>query len=261
MRLTRDNYFSMESNRQYMSSTQFKAFQTCEAAALAEINGEYTREPTVSLLVGSYVDAHFSGTLDEFRERHPEIYKQRGGLKSEYVQADQIIERIERDPYFLSLMKGRNQAVMTGEIGGVPFKIRMDSYFPGECIVDLKIMRDFKPVWKEGEGKVPFVEAWGYDIQGAIYRAVEGNNLPFLIAAATKEPVTDIAVIELPDYLLDAALKLVENDAERYAAIKRGEIAPMRCERCDYCKATKVLIGSMPYERFIMEDAGVEFDQ
>lgn len=263
MILTQENYYTPEANHLYMSSTQFKAFQTCEAAALAEINGEYVRESSVALLVGGYVDAHFSKTLAQYRALHPEIYKRDGTLKAEFIKANEIIERIERDQYFMSLMEGQNQEIMTGTIGGVPFKIRMDSYFPGQAIVDLKVMRDFKPVWKEGAGKIPFIEAWGYDIQGAIYRAVEGCNLPFFIAAVTKESVPDIAVIELPDYLLSAALKLVENDAERYAAIKRGEIEPARCGHCDYCKTTKVLTGFVPYEQFLMEanGAGGDFDQ
>lgn len=263
MILTQENYYTPEANLRFMSSTQFKAFAECEAAALAEITGEHARKSTIALLVGGYVDAHFSKTLAQYRALHPEIYKRDGTLKAEFVKANEVIERIERDPYFMSLMGGRNQEIMVGEIGGVAFKIRMDSYFPGEAIVDLKVMRDFKALWKEGAGKVPFVEAWGYDIQGAIYQAVEGHNLPFVIAAVSKEAVPDIAAIELPDYLLSAALKLVENDAERYAAIKRGEVEPTRCGHCDYCKDTKVLAGSMSYEQFLIETGSAwgDFEQ
>jgi hypothetical protein len=60
-----------------------RRFRTCEAAALAEINGEYTREPTVSLLVGSYVDGAFFRHAGRIQGAPSEIYKQRGGLKSE----------------------------------------------------------------------------------------------------------------------------------------------------------------------------------
>ena len=96
---------------------------------------------------------------------------------------------------------------MTGEIDGVPVKIKMDSYHPDRAIVDLKIMRDFQPVWVDGKGKLPFAEAWGYDIQGAIYRAVEGNSLPFILAAATKEKVPDIALISIPTDVLKDVYK------------------------------------------------------
>lgn len=39
--VTAENYFSPEMNMAYMGSTQFKAFDRCEAAALAEVRGEY----------------------------------------------------------------------------------------------------------------------------------------------------------------------------------------------------------------------------
>ena len=55
MILTNENYFSTEASMEYMSVSQFKAFESCEAAALAEAKGEYKREETTSLLVGKYV--------------------------------------------------------------------------------------------------------------------------------------------------------------------------------------------------------------
>ena len=39
--LTESTYFSPEAQAVYMSASQFKAFRTCEAAALAEIRGEW----------------------------------------------------------------------------------------------------------------------------------------------------------------------------------------------------------------------------
>lgn len=256
MILTAENYYTQEANRAYMSTSQFKDFEECEAMALAKLNGEYTEPSSIALLVGGYVDAHFSHSLDQFRATHPDLYKRDGTLKAEYVQAEYIIQRIERDPFFIEHLTGETQVIMTGEIAGVPFKIRMDSYFPGEMIVDLKVIRDFKPVYVEGEGKLDFIRAWGYDLQGAIYRAVEGHNLPFRIAAATKQkPEPDISVIELPDWLLTSALRVVEHKAERFQAIKEGLIQPTRCEKCDYCKATKVLDRAIVYDDFVVSMA------
>jgi len=40
--LNSENYYSLEANRAFMSYSQFKSFQECEAAALAEVRGEYT---------------------------------------------------------------------------------------------------------------------------------------------------------------------------------------------------------------------------
>ena len=241
MILTQENYFSLEAQLMYMGASQFKAFDRCEAAAIAEIVGEYEKEKTTSLLVGSYVDAHFEGTLDLFKAKNPEIFTRSGDLKSEYKKAENIIQRIERDRLFTEFMSGEKQVIKTGEIEGVPVKIKMDSYFPGDKIVDLKIMKDFAPVYVEGKGRLNFIEAWGYDIQAAIYQMIEGNNLPFYIAAATKESVPDIAVIRIPQEYIEVAKEYEKSKIVRFAAIKEGYINPERCEHCDYCKQTKIL--------------------
>lgn len=55
--VTAENYYSPEMNMAYMGSTQFKAFEKCEAAALAELKGEYHPPSSTVLLVGGYIDA------------------------------------------------------------------------------------------------------------------------------------------------------------------------------------------------------------
>ena len=47
--------------------------------------------------------------------------------------------------------------------------------------------------------------------------------------------------------VLEAKLAEVEDNAPRYQAIKEGRIQPTRCERCDYCKATKKLTAILDY--------------
>lgn len=241
MILTKENYFSHEANMEYMSVSQFKSFSSCEAAALAELNGEYERETTTSLLVGSYVDAHFDGVLDLFKAQHTALFTRTGDLKAEYRKAEEIIERIERDPMMMKYLSGQTQVIMTGEIDGIPFKIKIDSYHKDACIVDLKIMRDMENVWKPGQGRISFAEAWGYETQGAVYSAIEGHTLPFILAVATKETTPDIALIAMPQYKMDVALASVKALAPHYNDIKHGIIPPTRCEKCDYCKRTKVL--------------------
>ena len=246
--ITNENYFSKENNMKYMGSSQFKTFLECEARAVAEVNGEYEREKSVALLVGSFVDAHFEGTLDIFRAKNPEIFTQKGTLKSEYKYAEYIIERIERDDLFMKYMSGEKQVIKTSEIAGVPFKSKIDSYHQGKAIVDLKVMKDMELIWKDGL-KLTFVEAWGYDLQASIYQAVEGNSLPFFIAAATKQkPEPDIAVISIPQERLDYCLDLVKQFAPRFQELKQGIGEPSRCEKCDYCRRTKVLTEIISYE-------------
>ncbi len=269
MELNNESYFSPEMQMKYMGASQFKAFRKCEAAALAEIKGEYVRPKSTALLVGSYVDAHFEGTLDIFKAQNPELFKKDGSLKSDYIQAEQIINRIEQDELFMLLMSGKKQVIRTGTIAGIPFKIKIDSYIDAEtckaiankfpeaaealgfldgAIVDLKCMRDTAPIWVDGVGKVPFVEAWGYDIQGAIYQAVEGNMLPFILAVATKEDEAGLNAFTISQNDLDAKLMEVEELSPRFQAIKQGLIEPERCEDCAYCRKTRVLTRIIDYK-------------
>ena len=251
MKLTHENYFSREAQMEYMSVSQFKAFEVCEAAALAEVTGNYEREKTTSLLVGSFVDAHFEGTLDIFKAQNPQLFKRDGTLKSDYVKAYAIINRIEQDDFFMSFMAGEKQVIMTGEISGVPVKVKVDSLLPDK-IVDLKVMKDFEPIFKPEQGRLNFIEAWRYDLQGAVYQEIvrqnTGKKLPFYIAAATKEKETDLAVIEVSPAYLELELAIFEEKVMRYDAIKSGAIEPKRCEHCNYCKSTKVLTRAISME-------------
>ena len=132
--VTAENYFSPEMNMAYMGSTQFKAFDRCEAAALAELRGEYVPAASTALLVGGYIDAYFSGELPVFQAQHPEIFKRDGGLKAEYVHAQDVIARMEADELYMLLMSGKKQVILTGEIAGVPFKVKIDSLLDaGTC--------------------------------------------------------------------------------------------------------------------------------
>ena len=125
--VTAENYFSREMNMAYMGATQFKAFDRCEAAALAELRGEYVPAASTALLIGSYVDAYFSGELPVFQAQHPEIFKRDGSLKAEFVHAQDVIARMEADELYMLLLSGKKQVILTGEIAGVPFKVKIDS--------------------------------------------------------------------------------------------------------------------------------------
>lgn len=250
MSLDNKNYFSSENALKFMSASQFKSFQNCETQALAEIKGEFKRDSEKPLLIGSYVDSWFEGTLDKFKETHPEIFLKSGGLKADYVQADEIIARVQRDEKFMKYMSGQKQVIFTGEISGVQFKGKLDSYHENKCIVDLKVIKDFEPLWKNGR-KMSFVEAWGYDIQGAIYQELvyqnTGKKLPFFICAVTKEKVPNIAIISIPQERLDECLELVKINAPHYNDIKLGKAEPTKCGKCDYCKSIKKIENIIDY--------------
>jgi len=252
MILTDRNYYSPEANKAYWSASLFKAFDRCEAAGLASVNGQYEREETDALLIGSYVDAYFSGELDEFIGIHGDkMFKRNGELMAKFTHANDLIDRVEADELMMQFLTGDKQKIFTADLFGVPWKIKTD-VFDGKRIVDLKVVKDFEPIYKEGFGRMSWIEYWGYDIQGAVYQrvieAVTGEKLPFYIVAVTKEKTPDIDVIELPQSTLDTALKVVEAKIDRFDLVKMGEIDADRCGRCEYCKQTKVLTTPTIYE-------------
>lgn len=273
LKLTAENYYSDEANMQYMSASQYKAFRSCEAAALAELRGEWGRKDTTALMVGSYVDAYFSGEMEQFKASHPGLYKKDGTLKADFLHAQKVAERLESDELCRMLLSGRHQTIKVGKIGGVWYKTKSDSLlsarqveaickkfpgvrnlvpFGGAMIVDLKYMKDFEDIWDEEiREKVSFVEFWGYDIQGAIYQAVDGRIVPFVIVGATKEPEPNIDAFFIPDDTLSFCLAEVAELSPRYDAIKRGEIAPKGCGKCAYCRSKKQLSDIKHYKTII----------
>lgn len=263
MELNNENYHSVEMRKKYMGSTQFKDFLKCEKEALAKINGEVEEKSSVALLFGGYVDAYFSNELEEFTKNHPEMFNSRTGeLKSDYKNVDEVIKAIEEDENLLKCLSGEHQVIMTGDIAGVPFKIKIDSYHPGKYIIDQKIMKDMEPVWVERDGmnvKTDFIDAFGYLYQGAIYQEIVRQNtgltLPFILAVTTKEEVPDKALIQLDQDYLDAALEEVIELAPRFDAIKRGIIPPRGCGKCPVCRKEKKVLGIQSYKKLFHNNA------
>lgn len=273
MKLTNKNYYGAKANQEFMSVSQFKNFKKCEAMAFAELKGEYERPKSKALLLGSFVDEMLTGTKksqNEFIvENRSEIFQKSSKLSkctdeelavllndypmdifsadnkpyAEIAQALETIEKIKKQPLMMQHFKSKHQTIMTGEIAGVPFKIKMDNYKPDEFIADGKYMASLRsPNLFE-----PMVKYWGYDIQGAVYQEIvyqnTGKRLPFYLDIATKEAPTHLAVAEIKQYDLDEALETVKALAPRYQAIKKGEIEPERCGEydCHYCTETNII--------------------
>lgn len=250
--LCEENYFSTENEMQYCGSSQIKSFLDCEARTMAKLHEDWKEEPSTALLVGSYVDAAVSGTLDVFKAQHPEILKKDGTLKAEYIQAEYILSRIERDELFKKYISGDHQTIMVGELAGVPIKIKIDSYFPDKAIVDMKCVKDFEPIWNEKTKlKENFVDYWGYTTQAALYQEIvrqnTGKRLPYFISVVTKQKEPDLAVMSIPDEVLDIKLEQLKEDLVHINNIKTGATPPQRCEKCDYCRWTKKLTQILDY--------------
>ena len=78
MILTSDNYYSLEADREYMSCSQYQDFLSCEARAMAKIDGRFIPEPSEAFVVGNYFHTAMESpeAYDEFCQMHfEEIFK------------------------------------------------------------------------------------------------------------------------------------------------------------------------------------------
>lgn len=229
---TDELYFA---DKHYMSVSSFKKFQKCEVDGMREFG-----EMTSSMLIGSYIDAYVSNTLDKFKKEHPEIISSRGvtkgELKSEFKKADEICKYIDNDKTIQDFLSGDKQTVVTGEISNIPFKGKLDIYSKGIAINDLKIMQSITD--SNGE-YYDFITKWGYHYQMGVYQELifqnTGEKLPCFIVAVTKETPVNSAIIEIPQTILDVALYDVESKIQRFYDIKMGTIKPIGCGKCASC--------------------------
>lgn len=259
--LTEDNYYQ---DKDHMSVSLFKSFKSCPARTMAMLRGEWKHAPSKALLLGSYVDEALTGTPESLEafvmENEKDIFKRTGGKYAEFVQADEVIDRIREQPLMMHYLSGEHQTIMTGEIEGVPFKIKLDSYKPGEYLADLKYMRSLRsPNLFE-----PMVKYWGYDIQAACYQEIvrqnTGEKLPFYFVVATKETPCHLEVGQISQFNMDDALDMVRTYIRRFWAIKSGKIEPERCEdyNCDYCTTTKKITQPIDTDLFGMSKAQID---
>lgn len=242
MILTNENYYSPEANWEYMSVSQYKQFCKCEAKAMAELKGEWKQPKTTALLVGSYVDSWFEGTLDGFRLENPEIFKKDGTLKADYIQAEEIIRKLTEDDVFMDFMSGEKQRIFTRKLFGTHWKIKVDSLHPDK-IVDLKIMRSMERIMGKS-----FVEHWGYDLQMGVYSEVHGEDLPTYLAVATKQAPMDKEIIYIPKWRREEVLEEVGRFLPHIIDVKSGKLEPERCGVCEYCRATKKIKEPIDFE-------------
>lgn len=261
MILTADNYYSPEADKTFMSNSQYSNFLSCEAMAIAKINGEWVDPLNESYEVGSFTHAWNEGTLDKFKDNNPHIFSSRGATKGElkapYQVANRMIATLEADPFCMKALEGEKEVIMTAEMFGTPWKIKIDSYNREiRRIVDLKAMKSIQElIWSEElRAKTNFVEAYHYDRQLIIYTEVERIatrnedwGAPLIVAVSKEEPC-DKAVIDVFDanhmmYTLAAIGSVMPHIMD----VKSGKVKPMRCGKCAYCRSTKQLTSTVFY--------------
>lgn len=276
MELTRDNYYSSDADWEYMSCSQYQAWNECEARELAKLQGRWVDEEKEAFLVGNYFHTHFESpeAHAQFCEEHfDKIYKTKRikgkggepdqvvviGKYAPYEQADKMIAVAEADPLIRSLldMDGENEKIMVGNIGGVPWRIRLDKYVSaGRMIIDYKTVANIAELkWSDTlHEKVTFIDAYGYMMRAAVYTEIEKQNVGspddahFIIIAISKQDVPDKEILSLNHrQRYDYELEQIKKRLPMIQAIKEGRAKPKRCGCCDYCRATKQLYAIKPY--------------
>lgn len=253
MDLTADNYFSKEAAKEYCSVSQLKQFigsggkLGCEARAMAEINGEIEpAEPTKAMLLGSYVDCLLlePQKKEAFEQNHPEMFKKNGDLYADYELAPEMVKTAKADETFMKALNGKKQQILTGEIFGVPFKIKVDVLGKSK-ITDLKTCASItESKYNSVDGRYEtFAELYDYDLQGAIYQEIvrqnTGKKLPFFLACISKEKAPDHEVIWIDDESLEYRLEQEKPNIVHVGMLKAGEVKPRGCGVCDYCRGKK----------------------
>ena len=274
MKVTQENYYSQEVNKEYMSFHTWLSLHgcdgkiACEASAMAELNGEYEEEKeNTAFIIGSYVDAALvgeEGELEQYKIDHPELFSSKGAtkgqIKSTYAVADKMIERCKKDKLFMAYLSGEKQRIFTAEMFGCKWKCKLDSYIPGKAIVDLKTTREMhKQFYVPDIGYVDFISYYGYVYQLAIYREIvkinTGETLPCFIAAVSKSEHPEIKIIHIDDLSLYEAITEVKKSCEYTSLLDvwRGNVEPLRCEspNCHYCIDTEVLTDTLNYKDLI----------
>jgi len=259
MLLTKENYHSLDAELAYMSRSQYLSFLQCEAHEMAKLNGQWVDETSDAFLVGSYVHAWNEGTRSEFISEHPEIFKKDGSLKADYKQADKMIATLEADPFVMYTLTGQKEVIFTAEFAGAMWKVMLDVYNPEKRrIVELKTTKSIRDkFWSaEYKDKISFIEQYKYILQAAIYSEIErlangreaGDWFSYYMVAVGKEECPDKEVIDLSDpQRWEYDLEVVKENMPRILAVKAGEVEPVRCERCDYCRSTKRLTRAIHY--------------
>ena len=258
--LTKDNYHSIEANREYMSCSQYKGFvYECEAKEMAKLSDGWVDVPTTAQEVGQYVHSWSAGTQNEFRVNHPNMFTKANSLRSEYLLANTMIDCLQEDPFVMSYLDGEKEKIMTAEMYGASWKIRMNVHsLVSRRIVDLITTRSIlEKVWDEDTRRyVSFVELYKSPLKAAIYSEVERLAMgraaadwsEYMIVAVSKEKYPDKAVLNMTNSTrLAAELAAVEANMPRLIALKSGLEEPIRCETCNYCRSTKVLSHVIQY--------------
>lgn len=235
--LTQQNYYDKATDYEYMSFSLFKNFLANPARAMADLKDEYPWfDDNKALLVGNYLHSYFEGkeAHQKFIDANPELFSTRGAskgqLKTDFMLAQQMIDRLLAEPQFVASIDRAvdREVIVTGTINEVPWKGKIDALdVENGLFYDFKTVKslvDDGAVWdNEKRERVTFIQSRRYDMQMAIYSELlqqqygkeftpviwavskdkkEQLAKPYIITEATMEEALD-DVINLQQDVLD----------------------------------------------------------
>lgn len=267
MNLTEENYFSLEADKKFMSVSQFKKWQECEAQAYAiYVEGTYRPSGKEVFLQGNLVHSYLQSraAYNTFLEQNEHlITTKKGDLKAPYQRALQAAQKALKNDYFNTFLKGEKEQILIAELFGVEWKIKSDILnHEKKWLVDIKYIKSLdvkdwvrvyldmygNPSFKQDDVftdpvnlKVPFYDKYNYWLQLAIYQQVvyknTGDMYKPIIAALTKEEPSVLQVIDMDnEHILQKSLFNLENALDRIQSIKYNTIKAKSCGKCAFCK-------------------------
>lgn len=264
IKVTADNYHSLEVNQAYFSSSQIKMSRICPASWRAYISGEWVPEDRDAFFLGQYVDVALTGSDREFRQfckdnQHRIMRQYPKGAKFQNIEdLDTAIDRMRNEPLCMEYLTGEHQIIITVDFHGHPVRVKPDVLnFELARLVDLKTCRgvdrmEYDPVTNT---KKHWIKHWGYEFQAALYREAIFLKYgflpePYIVATEKRKPygrgvfhleATPLRWREVQDELC-STMDMMED--LRSMPLEEAE----RCEShdCEYCMATLVLHEPIP---------------
>ena len=261
--LTEKNYYS---DTHYLSSSRFKEYLKCPLRQLMIDLGFWnSQKSSEAFLVGNYVHSYFESRAahEKFLQEHEkEIISTRGATKGQpkaaFKVADKMIASLEKESLFNRLYHGgsddivEKEKIITGFLGGIPFKCKIDSInLSGGYFVDLKTMESiqketFSPTLKSYTKQAVYnVVEYQYNLQFYIYQQLLKQELgyeltPYMVVIS-KEPIPDKEIILIDDDVLESGEAIFLSNIDIVKQFLDSNAYPSGCGHCDYCLTHKKL--------------------
>jgi len=275
MKITHENYYSLEANKTYFTASQVKTYMKCPFQWLATRNGLYQRPETDALFHGKYIDTALTEP-DKFpqfcMDNADKVMTSRKVKRTPIQCLDKCIARVKQDDGFMHYLEGETQVILVlDDFYGVPYKAMLDCLnWDENFLTDLKSCRDLTgEEWlKLDDGsfvKVSWIAFWKYPMQLALYREAINKLYGFsphpYIAAIEKianiDRTPNYDVFDLMATRADAmpfrgeakrGIAAMREMAELIDADPFHEETVKRCKTCDWCLLHKKIYHPRAFE-------------